>query len=239
MDDEKAYKAQENRLRRAARRQGLQLVKNRGRNPRADDHGTYLLADPYGNSVVAGPGMTIDQVERALAEREDRPAVMPRDMLAEYLENAARWRDTVYHEDKRNVRSAGALRRLAAWVRSEATEEEVAPLAAMPAWFADGVFAPGEAGNRRASLYGFHRSSSPDDLFQGLLEDYRAEQRERRRESVEYDVRQLAPDDEDLDDKLFDLLRSGTDEQVDEVAAAVKARDLETVRRLVLGAGER
>jgi hypothetical protein len=40
------YKRLENRLRRAADRQGLRLVKSRRRDPRAVDYGQYNLLDP-------------------------------------------------------------------------------------------------------------------------------------------------------------------------------------------------
>jgi hypothetical protein len=39
------YKVLENRLRRAAQRQGLRLVKSRRRDPRAYDYGTYCLVE--------------------------------------------------------------------------------------------------------------------------------------------------------------------------------------------------
>jgi hypothetical protein len=65
-------KRRENRLRRTAHRQGLQLVKSRNRNPRTAEHGTFMLVDAYTNGVVAsglqsGYGLTLDDVERALA----------------------------------------------------------------------------------------------------------------------------------------------------------------------------
>jgi hypothetical protein len=50
-DDEKV---RENRLRRMAERQGLQLSKARRRDPRALDFGCYALIDPVTNTVVAG-----------------------------------------------------------------------------------------------------------------------------------------------------------------------------------------
>ncbi len=65
------YKTYENRLRRAADRQGLQLAKSRSRDPRATDYGSYMLADRDTNSVVAygspsGYGLGLDEVDRAL-----------------------------------------------------------------------------------------------------------------------------------------------------------------------------
>jgi hypothetical protein len=66
-----AEKVKENRLRRAAERQGLQLMKSRRRDPRALDFGTYKLVDPATNSVTAsglpsGYGLSLDDVEREL-----------------------------------------------------------------------------------------------------------------------------------------------------------------------------
>ena len=65
------YKVLENRLRRAAVRQGLRLEKSRARDPRAITFGTYRLTDPATNTVVAcgradGYGLTLDEVEKAL-----------------------------------------------------------------------------------------------------------------------------------------------------------------------------
>ena len=42
----------ENRLRRAASRQGLQLQKSRARDPRAIGFGTYQLVDPSTGAIV-------------------------------------------------------------------------------------------------------------------------------------------------------------------------------------------
>jgi hypothetical protein len=47
-------KVRENRLRRMAARQGLQLVKSRRRDPRALDYGTYWLVDAAGVEVASG-----------------------------------------------------------------------------------------------------------------------------------------------------------------------------------------
>ena len=47
------YKAVENLVRRAARRQGVTLEKSRRRDPRATDYRTYCLLDCEQNSVVA------------------------------------------------------------------------------------------------------------------------------------------------------------------------------------------
>ena len=61
-------KVRENRLRRAAQRQGLQIAKSRRRDFRALDYGGYMIVDPNTNSVVAGATpnaymMDLDQVE--------------------------------------------------------------------------------------------------------------------------------------------------------------------------------
>ena len=65
------YKVLENRLRRSAARQGLQLEKSRARDPRAIGYGTYHLVDiatdtlaAYGNE--SGYGLGLDDVAREL-----------------------------------------------------------------------------------------------------------------------------------------------------------------------------
>lgn len=68
------HKVRENRLRRAARRQGLRLERSRRRDPRAIGHGTCRLVDTAGNTIVAGGftgdgyGMDLDDVARALGD---------------------------------------------------------------------------------------------------------------------------------------------------------------------------
>ncbi|MFR9803154.1 hypothetical protein ACL02T_12725 [Pseudonocardia sp. RS010] len=72
-------KVRENRLRRAAERQGQILVKSRRRDPRALGFGLYVLVeDSAGNrtgqlggqaavsAFAGGEGMTLDEVERKL-----------------------------------------------------------------------------------------------------------------------------------------------------------------------------
>lgn len=64
-------KIRENRIRRAAQRQGLALMKSRRRDERAYDYGTYMLIDAQTNAVVAyrmqsGYGMNLDDIETAL-----------------------------------------------------------------------------------------------------------------------------------------------------------------------------
>lgn len=66
-------KTRENRLRRAAERQGLSLQKSRRRDPRAVDFGTYMLVDQQTNAVVAslksGYGLTLEDVEEELTRK--------------------------------------------------------------------------------------------------------------------------------------------------------------------------
>ena len=56
-------KVLENRLRRMAARQGLQLIKSRRRDPRALDYGTYSLVDASGVEVARGD---VDAIEARL-----------------------------------------------------------------------------------------------------------------------------------------------------------------------------
>lgn len=74
------YKVLENRLRRAAERQGLQLQKSRSRDPRAVDYGTYQLVDPSENTIVAlglqsGYGLGLEAVARELRMGSDRDEI--------------------------------------------------------------------------------------------------------------------------------------------------------------------
>lgn len=64
-------KIRENRLRRAALRQGLLLQKARRRDTRAYDYGTYQIVDVHTNCLVAyslphGFGMSLDDVQEWL-----------------------------------------------------------------------------------------------------------------------------------------------------------------------------
>lgn len=68
---DQSIKVRENRLRRAAARQGLRLEKSRARDPRAIGAGTYHLVDVarnviehYGNP--SGYGLDLDGVEEVL-----------------------------------------------------------------------------------------------------------------------------------------------------------------------------
>ena len=82
MDD--TDKVRENRLRRAAQRQGLTLAKSRRRDPRAYDWGTYMLVDAQTGAVVAsgarsGYMMSLDDIEAELKgefSANNRPAAV-------------------------------------------------------------------------------------------------------------------------------------------------------------------
>ena len=69
-------KVRENRLRRMAERQGLEIQKSRRRDPRAIDYDRWLILDARTNAVVAGTegtprhGMTLDAVEAYLTGDE-------------------------------------------------------------------------------------------------------------------------------------------------------------------------
>jgi hypothetical protein len=70
---DREYKVLENRLRRAAARQGLRLEKSRRRDPRAYDYGTYALIDGASRTLVAGDtntgyGLDLEDVARHLFE---------------------------------------------------------------------------------------------------------------------------------------------------------------------------
>ncbi|RZU16412.1 hypothetical protein EV645_3977 [Kribbella rubisoli] len=73
MSPDAADKVRENRVRRAAERQGLQLEKSRRRDPRAIDYGRYWLRQDdeivYGDSRT---GATLDEVEQYLT-RDPHP----------------------------------------------------------------------------------------------------------------------------------------------------------------------
>jgi hypothetical protein len=62
---EPSDKVRENRLRRMAARQGMELRKSRRRDPRAIDYGQYWLVD-QNHRVLGGPYDGMDAVERAL-----------------------------------------------------------------------------------------------------------------------------------------------------------------------------
>jgi hypothetical protein len=64
-------KIRENRLRRAAERQGLALSKSRRRDPNALDFGCYVLVNPMLNAIVFGAAsgrydQTLDDIEAYL-----------------------------------------------------------------------------------------------------------------------------------------------------------------------------
>ena len=57
------YKVVENRLRRMADRQSLQLVKSRRRDRNAPEHGRYMLVDSLSTAVPAGGNWSLDLAE--------------------------------------------------------------------------------------------------------------------------------------------------------------------------------
>lgn len=61
-------KVYENRLRRAAARQGLRLVKSRTRDPRALTYGVYWLADANNVLVTGEPGRGIADIAKWLGD---------------------------------------------------------------------------------------------------------------------------------------------------------------------------
>ncbi len=61
-----AEKVREDRLRRAARRQGLWLSKSRTRDPRALGYNRWRLTDPNKTEQPIEHRLTIDEVERRL-----------------------------------------------------------------------------------------------------------------------------------------------------------------------------
>ncbi|WP_231984542.1 hypothetical protein [Mycobacterium sp. 852014-52144_SCH5372336] len=73
------HKVLENRLRRAAERQGLRLVKSRAKDPRSHLYGTYMLVDAATDFVVfadhsTGRGFGLDLVDVAGWLFGQRPA---------------------------------------------------------------------------------------------------------------------------------------------------------------------
>ncbi|RFZ48548.1 hypothetical protein MSS2_04715 [Mycobacterium marinum] len=71
--DEQDLKVMENRLRRAAVRQGLRLEKSRTRDPQASDYGTYQLVDVATNTIARcgsqrGYGLGLNEIDQALNE---------------------------------------------------------------------------------------------------------------------------------------------------------------------------
>jgi hypothetical protein len=70
------YKVLENKLRRAAERQGFRLEKSRVRDPRAISHGSYQLVDNRTNTVAgaglqSGYGFDLSDVAKFLFEEVD------------------------------------------------------------------------------------------------------------------------------------------------------------------------
>jgi hypothetical protein len=65
--DEVRERVRQNRVRRAAARQGIDLRKIRRMDPRAIDYGLWTLDDPRGGVHLAG--VTLDVVEVYLTDR--------------------------------------------------------------------------------------------------------------------------------------------------------------------------
>lgn len=75
MSADNDFKVRENKARRMAKRQGLELVKSRRRDPRATDFGMYVLVDPETNGIVHGAAsgrydLSLDDVEAYLTGDE-------------------------------------------------------------------------------------------------------------------------------------------------------------------------
>ncbi len=75
-EEEAVDKVRENRLRRAAARQGLSLTKSRRRDPRAYDYGLYWLVKVEGTGwrgrLLVSPelGLSLDEIEACLLGEE-------------------------------------------------------------------------------------------------------------------------------------------------------------------------
>jgi hypothetical protein len=69
-EEARAAKIRENRLRRAANRQELALMKCPRRDPRAFNYGTYMIVNPSMQTIVAKQGvrygLTLDEIELLL-----------------------------------------------------------------------------------------------------------------------------------------------------------------------------
>jgi hypothetical protein len=90
-----------------------------------------------------------------------------RAILAEYIEEQARWRDekvAEYPKDDRNAASARALRNLAHYVRAlPDTDKRLEALAEIAEYVAPaGLLMPGEEGARLVPRYGFHQPTDPE-----------------------------------------------------------------------------
>jgi hypothetical protein len=62
---ERQYVTLETRCRRAAKRQGLKVIKSRSRDPRAVDYGGYMIVNTYTNTIKAGELGTPDVLSLA------------------------------------------------------------------------------------------------------------------------------------------------------------------------------
>ena len=63
---EPSEKVRENRLRAMAKRQGLEIVKSRRRDPRAIDYDCWMIVDSEGRLTTERPMMSLDDVETVL-----------------------------------------------------------------------------------------------------------------------------------------------------------------------------
>jgi hypothetical protein len=78
----RSEKTRENRLRRLAARQGLEIMKSRSRTPESLEYGGYMIINRYRDSVVLGAyphsfAMSLDDVEEYLVTAEaelEKPA---------------------------------------------------------------------------------------------------------------------------------------------------------------------
>lgn len=108
---EQEYKVLENRIRRAAERQGLRLEKSRARDPRAVTYRTYQLVDPSTNTIAAlglqgGYGLSLDDVARELRMSSERDEVLAEVARSRYEvrgRHIATFTDT-YEKPTRRVR---------------------------------------------------------------------------------------------------------------------------------------
>jgi hypothetical protein len=57
------------RVRRAAARRGMKVQRSHHWDPGLADDGTYVLVEIWTNGAAAGPGLSLEQLERAVDER--------------------------------------------------------------------------------------------------------------------------------------------------------------------------
>ncbi|MDP9408787.1 MAG: hypothetical protein M3P95_13265 [Actinomycetota bacterium] len=151
--------------------------------------------------------------------------------FAAYVEACAQER--ARQDNPRGRRDPQSLTSLARWGR-EAPAEELAPLAALPRWFWEGRFVPGAAG-RAVARYGLGRSEArtPAELLARLVALHAAEAREARLVALADAVAELSGADDQVLARLAGVFIAGDDERVAGVADAVRAGDLDGIRRLL------